>query len=66
MSIMQDVSEITGQNEKDCFILLCMQSCAAEFTLTDEGAAKDNVIIAHTAQAEDEVAEDGDKSRLPK
>jgi hypothetical protein len=65
MSILQDVSEITGHNETECFILLCMQSCGADFNLTDEGAAKDNVNIAYIAQAEDEVAEYGDKSRLP-
>ena len=66
MAIMDDVSAITGHNEMECFILLCMQSCRADFTLNELGAAKDNVNIAYIAQAEDEVAEYGDKSRLPK
>lgn len=41
------------------FILLCMQSCGTEFTLTREGAAKDNVCMAYTAPAEDEVDRNG-------
>lgn len=67
MAILQDVSEITGHDETEYFILLCMQSCRTEFTLTDKDAAKDDVIIAYTAQAEDEVGKHGktDKSKLP-
>mgnify|MGYP006916072151 CR=1 FL=1 len=59
MSILQDVSHVTGNSETECFILLCMQSCKAEFTLNQEGAAKDNVCMAYTAPVEDEGDYDG-------
>lgn len=59
MSILQDVSHITGNSETECFILLCMQSCKAEFTLNQEGAAKDNVCMAYTAPVEDKGDNDG-------
>jgi hypothetical protein len=36
-----------------------MQSCDAEFTLNQEGAAKDNVCMAYTAHVEDEGDYDG-------
>jgi len=51
MLIVQDISGVTGNDEIECFILLCMQSCGVLFTLKEESAAWEHIGLAYAAPA---------------
>ena len=46
MRALEDYAHITGLNEHECYILLQLQEFGGDFTLTEEGAVRDEVCMA--------------------
>ncbi|MCR5757758.1 MAG: hypothetical protein K6F95_07610 [Selenomonas sp.] len=63
MSILQDISGLTGSDETECFILLCMQNCGTLFSLEEQDAAGEHGCLAYAAPIEMEGDSNGKADR---
>ena len=60
MSVIQGVAGITGQDEIECFILLCMQSCAVRYIVNPNGMVMEKFRLAYIVPTKDKVVEEED------